>query len=448
MSTGTRIPLSPAFLHHPKPATRRFFVSRAAAASSPAFVSLFTIRQESLTAMAKRRVLLFLILAALTLSPIIPALHTSRAQGENPTECLTSYDAAVDYFPEKATVEYATGFSVEYANSYKLVTVSKPWQGAESAFRYALLQCGAPAPTDLPEGTTIIEVPIKRLISMSSTYLPPLVDLGVVETLVGVDSLAFAYAPEVIAAGKAGTITEVGSGPTLDLEKIAVLDPDVIMTFGSGSADYDSHPKLIQAGFPTVLNGDFIEPTPLGRAEWIKFIALFYNQEGAAAAYFDDVATEYNRLKVLAEGAAEKPLVLFNTPYEGTWYIPGGASFTNTLLEDAGGRSPWADDATTGTLFLSLEVVFEKAANADVWLNPGFVFSLQDITAVDSRLAEFAPFASGKAYNYTGRTGENGAIDFFESGVTRPDLILADWISILHPDLLPDHTLYYYVQLK
>lgn len=397
--------------------------------------------------MSKRVRYLFAVLCALLVISGAGIPPLVRAQEGNPTECLTTFDSTVDYFPEKAVIEYASGFEVEYHQSYKVVRVTKPWQGAEAGFEYMLLQCGAPKP-EVPEGTTIIEIPVHSLVSMSTTYLPVLEMLGVLDTLVGVDDLAFAYSPAVQALGTAGKIEVIGGGAGVNLEKVAILDPDVIMTYGIGVPDYDAHPKLIEAGYPVVMNGEFIEPTPLKRAEWIKFIALFYNLEGLATEKFESIAEEYNHLVELAEGAAEKPLVLFNTPYEGTWYIPGGESFLASLLRDAGGTYAWADDPTTGSLPLSIESVLEKSAESTVWLNPGFVSSLKDIEAIDARLAEFTAYKSGMVFNYNARMSAGGGIDYFESGVTSPHVVLADLIKILHPELLPDHKLFYYQQLK
>ncbi len=90
----------------------------------------------------------------------------------NVTEgCVSSYDANVDYFPAKSEVEYAEGFTIEYFNNYKVISVTRPWVGSATPFTYALVQCGTPTPET---GTfdAVIEVPIKRIVSMSTTYLP------------------------------------------------------------------------------------------------------------------------------------------------------------------------------------------------------------------------------------------------------------------------------------
>ncbi|MFQ3535145.1 MAG: ABC transporter substrate-binding protein [Aggregatilineales bacterium] len=392
----------------------------------------------------KFSLMLMLILAVALVGA--PAIY---GQGANPSECLTTFDPEVDYFPHKAEIAFATGFTVEYNKHYKIVRVTRPWAGAESAFTYVLVQCGAPAPADeaLKDATTV-QVPVKSFISMSTTYLPHLVELGVLEALVGVDTLQYISAPEVIALGEAGKLVEIGSGAQVNVEQVALLNPDLIMTYGSGFSDFDAHPKLVEAGYKVALNGEFAENTPLGRAEWIKFTALFFNAEARANAYFDQVASEYKRLTALTERVSARPSVLINTPFQGTWYMPGGQSFAARFLLDAGASYAWADDESTGSLPLSFEEVFAKTNDAEFWVNVGFFGSLKDLQAADVRFAEFAAFKSGKVFNNDKRTNQNFGNDYFESGVIRPHVILADLIKIFHPDLLPDHELVYYRQLE
>ncbi|MFN7209826.1 MAG: ABC transporter substrate-binding protein, partial [Aggregatilineales bacterium] len=285
----------------------------------------------------------FSLLIALVLAVALSGAPTTYGQDSNPTECITNFDPKVDYFPQKSAVDFATGFSVEYKLHYKVVRVTRPWAGAESGFTYVLVQCGAPAPSDeaLKEAV-VVEIPIRSLISMSTSYLPHLVELGVLDALVGVDTLQYVSSPEVAALGEAGKLTEIGSGAQVNVEQVALLNPDLIMTYGSGFPDYDAHPKLIEAGYKVALNGEFAENTPLGRAEWIKFTALFFNAEGRANAYFEGVVTEYERLVALTERLSERPSVLINTPFQGTWFMPGGKSFAARFLLDAGASYAWA----------------------------------------------------------------------------------------------------------
>ncbi|MBC7811575.1 MAG: ABC transporter substrate-binding protein, partial [Burkholderiales bacterium] len=364
--------------------------------------------------------------------------------------CVTDYDPAVDYFPDKAEFEYATGVEVEYFNNYKVVTVLQPWPGADTSYQYVLVQCGTPAPAaaDFPDAQ-VIDVPIDSIITMSTTFLPPLDSLGVADTLMGVDETDFVSTASVRERIDSGEVVEVGGGAEVNVELTLDLEPDVVMTDSFGSPEYDEHPKLLEAGLTVVMNADWVEIEPLGWAEWVKFMALFYNREAQATALFDEVETHYNELVALAADVAERPTVMTGIQYDGIWYTSGGDSYFAQILEDAGADYLWADDSTMGSLSLDLESVLDRAADADYWVNANqFWFSLDDIAAEDERYTEFAPFQNQTIYANNARLNEFGGNDYYESGAAHPDLILADLISIFHPDLLPDHELVFYQQLQ
>lgn len=402
----------------------------------------------------KTRLILFAIVC-LSLLPALPGLSIApvapvMAQGPdtNITDgCVESFDPDVDYFPDKAVVEYSEGFTVEYFNNYKVVTVPEPWVGGEPV-EYVLVQCGTPAPDDTGDAP-VIEVPRTSLIAMSTTYLPFIVDLGLLDQLVAIDVPDFVNTPAVRAKLDAGELASVGSGAEVNVEVALDLEPSLIMTYGSGLPGYDAHPVLIEAGLPVVLNAEFTETTPLGRAEWMKYLALFYNLEADAAAQFDAIATQYADLAALTDGIEDRPTVFVNAPYEGTWYMAGGSGFIAHLLDDAGAAYLWADDDSTSSLFLDFETVFERAADADFWLNvDNFWFSLDDVLAADERFASFAAVENGQVWAYNKAVNAAGGNDFFEGGVANPHLVLADLIAIFHPDLLPDHEFVYYQQLQ
>ncbi len=361
--------------------------------------------------------------------------------------CVESYDAETDYFPEKASIVDATTFEVEYFNNYKVIRVLTPWAGAEQAYEYVLVQCGTPAPEGYDD-SIIIEVPIQSVIVMSTTYLPHLVELDVLASLVAVDEADFAYDAEVRDLIEAGDVIEVGGGSTVDVEQVLELDPDVVMTYGLGNPDFDAHPVLIEAGIPVALNADYVETSPLGRAEWLKFTAMFYNREGAANDLFNVVAADYEALSASVADIEDRPTVLVNGMFMDTWFVSGGGSFAAQLIEDAGGAYLWADDESQGGLPLSFEAVLDRAQDADIWLNANFWRSLDEGLAEDERYAEFAPFQNQSIFNNNARTTELGGNDYSESGVLRPDLVLADLIKIFHPDVLPNHELIYYQQLQ
>ncbi|MFZ0545785.1 MAG: ABC transporter substrate-binding protein [Candidatus Promineifilaceae bacterium] len=361
--------------------------------------------------------------------------------------CVENYDPTVDYFPDKVEVTKAEGFTVDYANNYKVVTVLTPFSGAEQANQYVLVQCGTPIPESFAP-MKVIEVPIHSIVAMSTTYLPALKQLDLLDTLVGVDSGLYTTSKEVLDLIDSGAVAEIGNGTEVNVEMAVDLDPDLIMANATGSPDYDAHPKLEEAGLPVVINSDYLDTSPLGRAEWVDFIALFYNKEAASEAWFDGVVSDYESLAAMSAEVEERPTVFVNTPFDGTWFLPGGENYFARLLADAGSDYLWSNDGSTGSLFLDFESVFDQAADADFWLNPGVYGTLDDLLATDERFGEFAAFQNGNVYNNDARSNENGGSDFYESGVVFPNVVLADLIKIFHPELLPDHELVYYRHME
>lgn len=357
------------------------------------------------------------------------------------------FDAAVDYFPEKNTLTHTDGFTVEYFNNYKVVTVREPYPGATESMQYVLVQCGTPAPEGFLD-EQVIEVPVQTIVTMSTTYLPFLDELGLLDRLVGLDDATYVSNPTVLKMAEDGKLAMLGYGSGVNVEQALELSPDLILTYGSGAPDYDAFPALIEAGLKTVVNAEWLETSPLGRAEWGKFIAVFFNKEADAEALFAQNVEQYDQYTALVAGVTEKPTVFAASDYQGTWSMPGGNSFAATFLKDAGANYLWADDTTTGSLPLAFEAVFEKAQNAQYWVNVGYFATPDDLLAADSRYAEFAAYQNGNIWNNDAQTSATGGNDYYESAVAHPELVLADLIKIFHPELLPDHDLVYYRQLK
>jgi len=360
---------------------------------------------------------------------------------------VKQYSPDVDYFPDKVTMTYAQGFTVEYHKNYKVVTVTRPWRKADTIFRYVLVQCGTPAPAGY-KNAEIIQVPVKRIVALSTTYLPALVDLGLTDHLVGVGSFKYINSLRIRALVDTGLLTEVGSGARVNVERVVALDPDLIMTFGVGDPKRDAHPKLLEAGLKVVINAEYMEGTPLGRTEWIKFIALFFNAERDAKRVFHGIAQRYGAIRARAQNVARKPTVFSGSMYKGTWYMPGGHSYVAQFLRDAGANYLWRDDGSTGSIPLDFEAVFERAANAAYWINVGRAMGLQDLAKQDERYTRFKAYQEGRVYNNNKRLNRFGGNDYWESGLANPDIVLADLVYIFHPELLSQHDLVYYRRLK
>lgn len=342
---------------------------------------------------------------------------------------------------------YATGFTIEHHESFTLVTVTNPWQDATAgdALRYLLYRRGTRPPTGYADALAV-EIPVRSVITMSTTFLPHLEQLGEIESIVGHDALAWVYSPAVRARAEQGYVTEVGSGSMVDIERTLELQPDIIFTNSFGG-DWDAHPALERAGLPTAIAGDWVEQSPLGRAEWLLFTALFFDKLGVAQEIFSDIEADYLALTRLAASAANRPSVLINAPYQGTWSVAGGDSYAARFIRDAGGDYVWADDHTVGAIFLDFETVFAEAATADIWINPGVWASLDAGRAEDSRFEQFNSFKTGSLFNNNARSSASGGIDYFESGASNPNIVLNDLIWAFHPDLVPGYEPFYYRQL-
>lgn len=347
---------------------------------------------------------------------------------------------------EQASIRYAQGFTIDYHEGYKLVTILSPWKDAKTTYQYLLVQRGAAVPTDY-ESVPRIEIPARSVITMSTTHLAYLSQLDLLDSLVGYNSFAHVNMPGVLQRIVEGKIQEVGGGANVNIERIMELAPELIMTYSLGSPD-DEYFKLREAHLNVVLNAEYLEPTPLGRAEWIKFVAAFFNKEQQAQQIFEAITADYTALVAKTKTLAMRPTVFLNAPYQGAWWMPGGKSYMAMLLQDAGASYLWTDIDSQGSLMLDMEAVYARAAEAEIWLHPGQWERLADGRAQDERLTQFRAFQEGKVYNNTARVNVQGGNDFWESGLTRPDIILADLIKIFHPELLPEHELVYYKKLE
>jgi iron complex transport system substrate-binding protein len=248
----------------------------------------------------------------------------------------------------------------------------------------------------------------------------------------------------LIAAGK---VKELGNNHDLNTEVLLDLHPDVIVGYG-----IDNHnptlDNLEKSGLAVVLNGDWNEETPLGKAEWIKFFGAFYGKQKEADSLFKAIEKDYLRTLEIAKGATTTPTILAGDMYEDHWYLPKGSSWGSILLKEAHGTYLWEDTAGTGSLSLSFETVLEKAKEADFWITSGQFSTLKEMTDSNPHYAEFKAFKTKKVYAFSGKKGTTGGILYYELAPNRPDLVLKDIVKLLHPELLPGYTPYFFAPLK
>lgn len=360
-------------------------------------------------------------------------------------DCITDFDADTDYFPVKSTITDATGLAIEYHKSYQVVTVKEPSPGA-APVSYVLVRCGAPAPAldgalaDAPQ----VEVPIRTMYSGSTTHLPSMVALDATDTVTGVSSVDYVSTPEIRARIDEGAIKQYADAGVPNTERVIAGHPDVLVSDGTEDPSYA---KIQNAGIDVLADADWLETSPLGRAEWIKFFAALTGREKQAAEVFGEIKHDYTEVAAKA-ASAPKTDVLLGGIENGAWAMAAGGSYFGRLIRDAGGDYPWAGDESTGSLRLSIETVIDKARTADVWiLSDMTATSLGAVYKQDDRYRVFAQPAK-RAWNSIKAVSESGGNDYWERGVLRPDLVLGDLTAILHPDLLPGHEFEFYLQLN
>lgn len=346
-----------------------------------------------------------------------------------------------------STLQYAKGFEVTYYDDgTKAVNVLYPFQGATSGYRYLLVPKDKPVP-DNEEGVRVIRIPVTSIVCTSTTHIPLLDYLNETDKLVGFPTTDYVSSVKARRHIDEGKVQELGVDKGLNLERIAMLKPDMVMGYSMNS-DYGQFKKIEDLNVPVVLNGEYLEKHPLGRAEWIKFMALFFNKEPEADSVFREIEKEYFATKSLVDSVVKKPTVLSGIVYGDAWFLPGGQNYAARLLKDAGCHYLWDNDSTNGFLELSFESVYEKAYDADLWIGVGSFSSLKEIGNSDGRYSNFKPFKTGEVYTSNARQGTKGGSEFLELGYLRPDIILKDLVKIAHPELLPGHELYFHQKLE
>jgi iron complex transport system substrate-binding protein len=350
----------------------------------------------------------------------------------------------------ESTITHAKGFKVyKTSESITVITVNSPWPGADKSFTYALVPKKRKADGFIDPSLfdAVIPVPIENLVVTSTTHIPALEVLGVGDRLSGfpgTDYISSEYTRTRVSEGK---VINLGNNEMMNTEMTLRLKPEMVVGF-SISSENKTYETLKRSGIPVVYNGDWTEQTPLGKAEWIKFFAPFFQMEEKAEILFDSITKAYQQAKELAKKASTIPSVMSGALYKDVWYAPGGKSWAAQFIKDANAHYLWEETEETGSLSLSLESVLAKATNADYWVSPSQFTSYAEIKEANSHYLQFNPLKNKKIYTYAGSKGETGGLIFFELGPNRPDLILKDLIHIFHPEVLPEHKLFFFKPLQ
>lgn len=347
--------------------------------------------------------------------------------------CTGKVRSEADFTTPVYTPRYAVGFEIlapdDSTSTERLLVTRSAWQG-EGGARTVL---------------TVDSVPARRIVAMSSTHVAMLDALGVADRIVGVSGKRFISTPSV--AERLDEIADVGYDGNIDYEKLAGIRPDLVTLYGVNGAS-SMEGKLKELGIPYVYIGDYMEETPLGKAEWLRFVAELTGRQQTADSLMAEIAARYNSLAELAAGASDRPPVMLNMPVGDQWYLPTPGGYMPRLIADAGGKYLFESDEMKTSVPVDFETAYRLLSAADIWLNPGNVTDMASLRTLAPKLSDTRPVAYGKVYNNNARLTPGGGNDFWESSIVKPDEVLADLIAIIHPELLPDRELYYYREVR
>lgn len=355
--------------------------------------------------------------------------------------------------PEKQTalkpdsgISYAKGFLIRYCDTYTHITLPDPKSKTNRA--YYLYKDSLPLALK-HYSTHCIKVPCQSIASLSSIYTAMFSALGSLDCISGIDNADYSNNMTLLRNVKEGKVLELSKGPELDIEKTIRLQPDVVITFGMVNEEPSYKKWLDQQHIPLVMVHDHLENEPLARAEWIKFFALFTGQRHIADSLFKTIEYNYQRIVSLTSGVQIHPSVLCELKYGDVWYVPAGKSSVAQLIKDAGGNYIWNQDTASGSLPLSFEEVYQKAHQADVWLNTSSASSITDILKQDKRYAQFQALKNKNVYHYIKHQNAMGYSTYWETGILYPNRILNDLALIFHPELKDSlQDFFYYKHLE
>ncbi|MDC8003688.1 ABC transporter substrate-binding protein [Aureisphaera galaxeae] len=346
----------------------------------------------------------------------------------------------------KTEIKYAQGFTIENRDGFKHITLTNPWPGANASFRYVLKDANTALEGEI-EVDAVLDVPIDNLVVTSTTHIPSLEMLGEAESLIGFPNLDYISSEKTRGLIAEGKIKELGKNEDLNTEMLIDMNPDVVVTFAVEGSN-KTVANIKKMGIPVLYNSDWTETHPLGKAEWIKFFGALYNKEKEADSIFNEIEQNYNQAKALASQTTTRPTVLSGAMFKDIWHLPQGDSWAARFIEDAGGEYLWKDSEGTGSISLNLESVLEKGQHAEFWIGPGSFSSFSQLQEAHTVYTEFDAFKNQQVYSFTTKKGETGGVLYYELAPNRPDIVLKDIIKILHPEVIPDHELYFFSLLE
>lgn len=323
-------------------------------------------------------------------------------------------------------------------DSFAIATIRDAWNPGQHLHQYLLLPHGAPVPAIAPQAT-VVRIPIRRAVAFSSVHAALFATLRKSESLCGVCDTEYIYHEGLRGALAAGRLSDMGSSMSPDIERLVSEGADALFVSPFENA---GHGAILQTGIPIIECADYMESSPLGRAEWMRFYGLLLGCEAQADSLFAEVEKAYTTLREMALKQKAKPTVLCDTKSGSAWYVPGGRSTMGQIFADAGAHYLFADRKQSGSVCLSFEAVYQQAAKADFWL---IKYGSTAHLTYESLSHEYKPYEAFSAWQDQNIYGCNTFCSpFYEETPFHPERLLSDLVKIFHPQLLPHYTPQYY----
>ncbi|MDD2385338.1 MAG: ABC transporter substrate-binding protein [Bacteroidales bacterium] len=340
--------------------------------------------------------------------------------------------------------DYAKGFEISEISEGYIIKIKDRLNNTNQTYNYLLSSKN----DFLSANTEIIQIPVSKVVCLSTTHCAFITQIDKASTIKGVSGANYVFNDELRSKIQLGEIAEIGYDSHINLEKIISLNPDVVFAYGVDNSSIAGYEKLRVIGIPFIFVSDFLENTPLGRMEWIKFFACFFDNLDYANEYFDSVKNNYNNIKenIVLSGKSS-PEIILNLPWKGTWWVPGADSYMVKFIKDAGGTYNMTDKKDYESVALTVEEIFAVSKNIDFWLNPNAITKKSEILNIEPRLVNFTPVNDARIFNNNKRLNIYGGNDFFESGITHPDIILKDLYHIFY-GIDSCYNFYYYQEIN
>lgn len=328
--------------------------------------------------------------------------------------------------------KYARLLTMVRHKHYNEAIVASPWKQGTTLHKYYLVRRADSASVkNVPADGDVVYTPVQRALIATSPLCQLMLWLGAADAIGGVCDAEYMNIPYVAQRIKSGAISDCGSSMSPSVEVVAVSHPQAMFFSSFENSSYAQFERL---GMPVVECVEYMEPTALARAEWMKFYGMLVGKEREADMLFDKVDKQYAALKKIAATDKHRPVVVTERVTGGTWFCPGGKSTMSALIGDANAQYVFAADGHGGSLSLAPEAVAAKASDADVWM---FVYSAPQLLSKSQLLAEYHGYANIKAFK-SGNIYQcsNMRSNYFNEISFRPDYLLSDFIKIFHPSLV------------